>query len=107
MNSQKRTVSVIGLGYVGLPVAVAFGRARRTIGFDINEKRIAELKAGHDSTGEVSAEELRKADILFTNSIEDLALADFHIVAVPTPVDSANRPDLSLMFKASETDARP
>lgn len=103
---NERTISVIGLGYVGLPVAVAFGLKRRTIGFDINAQRITELKAGHDRTGEVSSEELQSADILFTNSIDELRLADFHIVAVPTPVDSANQPDLTPMLKASETVGR-
>ncbi len=99
----ERTISVIGLGYVGLPVAVTFGKVHRTIGFDINPVRIAELKAGHDRTGEVTADELQAADILFTDRLEQLSLADFHIVAVPTPVDEANKPDLTLMFRASET----
>jgi UDP-N-acetyl-D-galactosamine dehydrogenase len=106
MSEIKRKVSVIGLGYVGLPVAVAFGKVGRTIGFDINEKRIAELKAGYDCTGEVLADELTDADILYTDRIEELRLADFHIVAVPTPVDEAKRPDLSLMLRASETVGR-
>ena len=99
----NRTISVIGLGYVGLPVAVAFGKVRRTIGFDINRTRISELRDGHDRTGEVTAEDLRGADILFTDSIEELKGADFHIVAVPTPIDEANQPDLRLMCRASET----
>ena len=106
MSNQKRMISVVGLGYVGLPVAVAFGKVARTIGFDINEKRIAELKAGHDCTGEALPAELLEADILYTNMIEELRLADFHIVAVPTPVDSAKRPDLSLLIRASETVGR-
>ncbi len=104
MNS--RTVSVIGLGYVGLPVAVAFGEKRKTIGFDINASRIEELKSGFDRTGEVDPEDLKSSDILFTDKIEELKLADFHIVAVPTPVDDANQPDLTPMFKASETVAK-
>ena len=99
----KRTVSVVGLGYVGLPVAVAFGRLRKTIGFDINLERIRELKNGIDRTGEVDGKSLKEADILFSNQIDDLRKADFHIVAIPTPVDTANRPDLSLIYKASET----
>ena len=102
MNSE-RIISVIGLGYVGLPVAVAFGKVRRTVGFDINPLRISELKAGHDRTGEVTSDDLRSADILFTENTSELALADFHIVAVPTPVDEAHQPDLTLMYKASET----
>jgi UDP-N-acetyl-D-galactosamine dehydrogenase len=84
-------------------VAVAFGKVRRTVGFDINPQRISELQVGYDRTGEVTTEDLQAADILFTKKIEELALADFHIVAVPTPVDQANQPDLTLMFKASET----
>nr|WP_136514451.1 nucleotide sugar dehydrogenase [Geomonas edaphica] len=100
---SDRVISVVGLGYVGLPVAVAFGKVRRTIGFDINRARIDELREGRDHTGEVDAADLTEADILFTNRIEDLKLADFHIVAVPTPIDRANQPDLSLMHRASET----
>jgi len=101
--SIDRKISIIGLGYVGLPVAVAFGKKGKTIGFDINPLRIKELMAGNDRTGEVGAEELKATDILFTSSIEDLKKADFHIVAVPTPIDEANQPDLTLLFKASET----
>ena len=100
---MERIVSVIGLGYVGLPVAVAFGLKRQTIGFDINALRIAELKSGFDRTGEVTGQELQSADILFTDSISELRQADFHIVAVPTPVDAANQPDLTPVLKASET----
>jgi len=101
-----RIISVVGLGYVGLPVAVAFGKVRRTIGFDINPERIRELSQGHDRTGEVSPEDLKVARITFTDSIDELQQADFHIVAVPTPVDDANQPDLTLMYKASETIGR-
>ncbi len=100
---HKRIISVVGLGYVGLPVAVAFGKVRRTVGFDINRQRIAELKEGHDRTGEVTSDDLIAADILFTDDIEELCQADFHIVAVPTPISDANQPDLTPMFKASET----
>ncbi len=102
----ERIVSVVGLGYVGLPVAVAFGKIRKTVGFDINSTRITELKAGHDRTSEVEAVDLVSADILFTDKIEELKLANFHIVAVPTPVDNANQPDLSPMLRASETVGR-
>jgi UDP-N-acetyl-D-galactosamine dehydrogenase len=98
-----RLVSIIGLGYVGLPVAVAFGKKGRAIGFDVNSERIAELKSGLDRTGEVTSEELVGTDILFTDKIDDLRLADFHIVAVPTPVDEAHQPDLTLLLKASDT----
>jgi len=101
--AAERIISVIGLGYVGLPVAVAFGKVRRTIGFDINRRRISELRDGYDRTGEVSPEDLAAADIVFTDSVEELQQADFHIVAVPTPIDDANQPDLTLMYRASET----
>lgn len=103
MFKHNRIVSVIGLGYVGLPVAVAFGKVRKTFGFDINALRISELKAGHDRTGEVDSSEFAEGDIVFTDQIDELRRADFHIVAVPTPVDSANQPDLTPMLKASET----
>jgi UDP-N-acetyl-D-galactosamine dehydrogenase len=101
--NRERIISVIGLGYVGLPVAVAFGKVRRTIGFDISKVRIKELQAGYDRTGEVTTSDLQTADILFTEKLEELAYADFHIVAVPTPVDEAHQPDLSLLYRASET----
>ena len=100
---MNRVVSVIGLGYVGLPVAVAFGKRKKTVGFDINPTRIAELRQGHDRTGEVTPEDLAAADILFTSDIDELRQADFHIVAVPTPVDNANQPDLTPVLRASET----
>jgi UDP-N-acetyl-D-galactosamine dehydrogenase len=101
--STERIISVIGLGYVGLPVAVAFGKVHRTVGFDINQLRIKELQSGYDRTGEVTTADLQAADILFTEKLEELSLADFHIVAVPTPVDEAHQPDLTLMYRASET----
>jgi UDP-N-acetyl-D-galactosamine dehydrogenase len=100
---MKRKVSVTGLGYVGLPVAVAFGKKTRVIAFDINKSRLAELAGGNDRTGEVSPEELKAADLVYTDEVSVLKGADFHIVAVPTPVDEANQPDMSLVLKASET----
>ncbi|MEZ4601750.1 MAG: nucleotide sugar dehydrogenase [Syntrophotaleaceae bacterium] len=106
MGIHQRKVSVIGLGYVGLPVAVAFGRVGRTIGFDIDKQRIAELKAGHDRTGEATYPELAETDVIYTSAVEELHWADFHIVAVPTPVDGSKRPDLSLLLAASETVGR-
>jgi UDP-N-acetyl-D-glucosamine/UDP-N-acetyl-D-galactosamine dehydrogenase len=101
--TKTRQVSVIGLGYVGLPVAIAFGQKVRTVGFDVSARRIEELKAGHDRNDEVSAEVLRSADIFYTANYEDLREADFHIIAVPTPVDDAHQPDLSPVLSASET----
>ncbi|MBT9595600.1 MAG: nucleotide sugar dehydrogenase [Vitreoscilla sp.] len=100
---MNRTLAVVGLGYVGLPVAVAFGRRGRVIGFDINARRIAELRAGHDRTGEVTPAELAEAQLHCTDAIEDLRAADFFIVAVPTPVDRANKPDLSPLLAASRS----
>lgn len=99
----NRIISVVGLGYVGLPVAVAFGKLQRTVGFDINRTRISELRDGYDRTGEVTPEDLASADILYSDSIDQLKSANFHIVAVPTPIDEANQPDLKLMCRASET----
>jgi UDP-N-acetyl-D-galactosamine dehydrogenase len=101
--SMDRVISVVGLGYVGLPVAIAFGKVRQTVGFDVNAIRIEELRNHHDRTGEVTSEDLAVADILFTNSIDELRKADFHIVAVPTPVDDAHVPDLGIVLKASES----
>ena len=103
---HNRRISVVGLGYVGLPVAVAFGRTARVVGFDVNPQRIEELRAGHDRTGEVSDVDLAAADILYTDRIEELRTADFHIVAVPTPVDDAHQPDLTPLVKASESVGR-
>lgn len=96
-------IAVIGLGYVGLPMAVEFGKKHPIIGFDIKQKRIEELKNGYDATLEVSAEDLMSARITYTNDIQGLKEANFYIVAVPTPVDAANKPDLTPLIKASET----
>lgn len=100
---QTRKISVVGLGYVGLPVAVAFGKSARTVAFDINRTRLEELQRGYDRTNEVSTEDLAQADLLLTAETAQLAEADFHIVAVPTPVDDAHQPDLTPVVKASET----
>jgi UDP-N-acetyl-D-glucosamine/UDP-N-acetyl-D-galactosamine dehydrogenase len=101
-NSSER-IAVIGLGYVGLPVALAFSRAfPGTIGFDIDEKRIAELAKGIDHTGESSSEELARAKISFTSDPERLKRASFFVVAVPTPVDGNRQPDLRALTGASE-----
>ena len=104
MNVNEKTVAVIGLGYVGLPLAAAFGKVRKTIGFDINAARIEELKSGHDHTLEVSEEDLKEiAHIAFTADRDLLREAKIFIVTVPTPVDKANRPDMTPLVKASET----
>ena len=96
----------MGLGYVGLPVAVAFGKRARTIGFDINEARLGELRKGVDRTNEVEDSELAQSEIVFTSDVKILAEADFHIVAVPTPVDVAHQPNLTPIKHASETVGR-
>ena len=101
MNSRK--ISVIGLGYVGLPVAVAFGKSARVVGFDVNAQRIRELQSGEDRTLEVEPNDLRGAEILFTDQLDDLREADFHIVAVPTPINQAKQPELAPLLRASET----
>lgn len=103
---MNRKIAVVGLGYVGLPVAVAFGKTHPVVGFDIKAARIAELRAGKDSTEEVEPADLAQAEILFTDKIEDLRVADFFIVAVPTPVDSGNKPDLSPLVGASKSVGR-
>jgi UDP-N-acetyl-D-glucosamine/UDP-N-acetyl-D-galactosamine dehydrogenase len=101
--NRKETVAVIGLGYVGLPVALGLGHFGRTIGFDISEPRIKELREGNDSTREASREELTGAKVHFTSAIQDLKEADIFVVCVPTPLDSEKRPDLTPLQKASET----
>ncbi|MEX2523968.1 MAG: nucleotide sugar dehydrogenase [Gammaproteobacteria bacterium] len=101
--TTKRNISVIGMGYVGLPVAVAFGKQRQVIGFDIDDRRVEELTQGRDRTGEVTGEELAATDIRFTSDASDLASADFHIVAVPTPITDAKYPDTRALLEASRT----
>jgi len=96
-------VAVIGLGYVGLPLAVEFGRKHRTIGFDLSQKKVEHYKRFIDPTGEVSSADLRAAEQLsVTNDPSELSTADFLIVAVPTPVDTAHQPDFSPLVGASE-----
>jgi UDP-N-acetyl-D-galactosamine dehydrogenase len=104
MLSNSTKIAVIGLGYVGLPLAVEFGKQREVLGFDINSERIAELILGKDHTLEVSSNELKLASHLtFTSKPDDLKSCQVFIITVPTPVDKANRPDLTPLIKASET----
>jgi UDP-N-acetyl-D-galactosamine dehydrogenase len=104
VDLSDKTVAVIGLGYVGLPLAVEFGKVRPVIGFDMRPERVAELQAGRDSTGEVNPEELAAAKQLsLTCDLDIMRLCDIFIVTVPTPIDRANRPDLTLLEKASAT----
>ena len=106
INSKfmQKTIAIIGLGYVGLPLAVEFGKQRAVIGFDINKSRVSELSAGRDHTLECSANELAEAvHLRYSYRIEDLSEAKIYIVTVPTPVDQANRPDMTPLVRASET----
>ncbi|RIL36296.1 nucleotide sugar dehydrogenase [Staphylococcus equorum] len=100
---MNRNIAVVGLGYVGLPVAATFGNKQNVIGFDINEERIQELKNGYDRTNEMTSENLGKTNIEFTSDSNDLKRANFIIVAVPTPIDKNNKPNLTPLLKASET----
>ena len=100
--NHNRKISVLGLGYVGLPVAVTFAQHARVIGFDIDSRRISELEKGDNAIGEVSRSELGRADIVFTSDHHQLKEADFHIVAVPTPIYAAKYPDLSMVLAASD-----
>jgi UDP-N-acetyl-D-galactosamine dehydrogenase len=103
MNIDKK-IAIIGLGYVGLPLAVEFGKNRSVLGFDINQKRVTELLSGKDSTLEVTSEDLAEAGQLeFSSDKAKLEECGVYIVTVPTPIDSVNRPDLTPIIKASET----
>ena len=101
MNLMDIKISVIGLGYVGLPVAVAFSKKKfEVIGFDINQHRIKKLQEYNDDTGEVSKRDLKNSKIYFTSDYKNLSKANFHIITVPTPIDEYKNPDLSLIIKA-------
>jgi UDP-N-acetyl-D-galactosamine dehydrogenase len=99
-----KKIAIIGLGYVGLPLAVEFGKVRPVLGFDINQQRIDELKSGQDHTFECSPKQLKEATQLkYSNKLDDLRECQIFIVTVPTPVDQTNRPDMTPLVKASET----
>ncbi|SFD87005.1 UDP-N-acetyl-D-galactosamine dehydrogenase [Lentibacillus persicus] len=100
---MEGNIAVVGLGYVGLPVAVAFGKQKNIIGFDIKEERIADLQQGYDMTNEVDPDDLQQASIEFTSKPADLNKAEFIIVSVPTPITENRQPDLTPLLKASET----
>lgn len=100
---KKTKIALIGLGYVGLPIALAFAKKVSVIGFDINRKRVDMMKKGIDPSAELPESEFKDSDILFTDSLADLKKASFYIVAVPTPVDNSNKPDLTPVIKASES----
>src|SRR5690606_30772071 len=102
-DPSNTCISIVGLGYVGLPLAVEFGKHHDTVGFDINEARVAELKTGRDSTLEVEPEDLAASKRLaFTSRLDEIARCQVYIVTVPTPIDRARRPDLTPLIKASE-----
>jgi len=104
LTDPTTSIAIIGLGYVGLPLAVELGKQRPVIGFDINPARVAELQAGHDSTRETTAGDLAAAHQLhYSSDPEALRACRIFIVTVPTPVDDAKRPDLTPLIKASET----
>ena len=104
MQIQDVKLAIVGLGYVGLPLAVEFGKHRSVLGFDINTARINELKGGHDHTLEVDDAELATAkNLRFTDQRSDLTQANVFIVTVPTPIDEYKQPDLTPLVKASET----
>ena len=99
-----KKIAIIGLGYVGLPLAVEFGKQRQVLGFDINAKRVADLQSGHDHTLECTAEQLKDAvHLSYSDRLDDLRNCEIFIVTVPTPVDQANRPDMTPLVKASKT----
>ena len=99
---MKDIIAVIGLGYVGLPLVIEFGKKFKTIGYDINAKRINDLISKKDITGELTSEDLSEnKNIIFTSRLDDIKCANIFIIAVPTPIDNNNRPDLSILFKAS------
>lgn len=100
--TRERKVAVIGLGYVGLPIAVAFGRVLSCIGYDISSRRIGELIDGFDRTREIAKQDLISSKVKFTSKIEDVNTADFYIVCVPTPITKAKQPDLSPLISVSE-----
>ena len=102
-KNEKLKVAIIGLGYVGLPLALEFAKKRPIIAFDIEEKRIKELKSGIDKNLESTKEELQESEqINFTSHKEDLVLANCFIVTVPTPIDKYKKPDLRPLLKASD-----
>lgn len=104
MDISKQKIALVGLGYVGLPLAVEFGKLRPVLGFDINDARIAELRSGKDRTLEVPSDDLAAAKLVeFSRDTTRLQECGIYIVTVPTPIDTANRPDLTPLIKASET----
>ena len=106
MLKGESKLAVIGLGYVGLPIALDFARKIKVVGFDINQKRVDMMKNNIDPSNELEAKDFEGCDILFSADINDLQDVEFFIVAVPTPIDDANLPDLTPLLGASKTVAQ-
>ena len=103
MKLSEISIAVIGLGYVGLPLAVEFGKSRKVVGFDTDSLRIDALLKGHDATLEVSSDQIiDSTNLIFSNDVNDIRESNVYIVTVPTPIDNNNSPDLSPLIKASE-----
>ena len=98
MKNDKK-IAVIGLGYVGLPLAVEFVKQYSTTSFDINTSRIKELKSGHDNTYEVDIDALHTSSLIFTHMLEDIQNCNIYIMTIPTPIDKYNKPDLSFCYQ--------
>ena len=103
LNLKDKIIAVVGLGYVGMPLLNAFSKKYKTIGYDINQKRVEELKSGVDRTLELNNNQLKEMDTFYTTDINDLKCANIFIVTVPTPIDSKNKPDLTPLIKSSES----
>jgi len=103
---KEKTLAIVGLGYVGLPIALLFAKKIRVIGFDINAARIAQMRNNIDPSGELTEEEFENCDIYFTSDLEDLKQASFYVIAVPTPIDHHNHPDLTPVISASQSVAK-
>jgi len=103
MKKEKQKICIVGLGYVGLPLAVAFGKKQEILAFDINKQRIKELKNNTDNTNEVIKKDLIKSNVIFSSNPKIIQKADFVIIAVPTPIDKDNKPDLKPLLSASKT----
>ena len=103
IKNKNAKIAVIGLGYVGLPIALAFAKKTKVVGFDINEERVKMMQNNIDPSQELEAKDFEGCDIEFTTSIDVLRTANFFIVAEPTPIDDANRPDLKPLIGASKS----
>ena len=105
MDNNKIKICVVGLGYVGLPLALAFAEKFQVVGFDIDIKRIKDLKLGYDKTFEVDSKILKnkKLDVLYTAELQDIRRCNIYIITVPTPIDKINKPDLTYLIQASKT----